>query len=271
MKKTRVPIFLYHGVSESGADAIRDPIYALPNAAIGAQIAWLRGHGCAAAPLEALLSPMARNGDVFVITVDDCFVSVYTHLFPLFMESKFRAVLFPVVGMAGRKGWVGWRELDEMRRGGMEIGSHTMTHANLTAISRDELKRELGESKKLLEDKLGARVKFLSLPGGYHGAAVTAAAIEAGYEAICGSTFGYGRYGGDRYALKRFCFKRGDGEAMVRRIMGESFAPLAARYLKERGKDLCRSLMGERLYAAMRGSLIPRGAYKKLPRFPLGD
>jgi peptidoglycan/xylan/chitin deacetylase (PgdA/CDA1 family) len=269
MKKIRVPIFLYHGVVESDADAVRDPIYSLPEASIGAQVAWLREHGCAAIPLDALLLPAAFDENTFVITVDDCFASAYTHIFPLLTKAGFPAVLFPVAGMVGRNGWVSWRELDEMRRAGMEIGSHTMTHANLTAIPLDELNRELGESKKLLEDKLGAQVKFLSLPGGYRGPAVTAAAIEAGYEAICGSTFGYNRYGWDRYALKRFCFKRGDGEATVRRIMEKSFAPLAMRYLKEGGKDLCRRLMGERLYAAARGALIPRGAYKKLPRFPL--
>ena len=268
MKKTRVPIFLYHGVSESDVDAVRDPIYALPIAAIGAQIAWLRGHGCAATPLDSLLSLPARDENAFVVTVDDCLASAYTRLFPLFAGAGFQAVLFPVAGMVGRKGWVSWRELDEMRRGGMEIGSHSMTHAHLTAITPHELNRELCASKKLLEDRLGVRVKFLSLPGGYHGPAVTAAAIEAGYEAICGSVFGYHRYGRDRYALQRFCFKRGDGDRMVRRIMGKSLTPLATRYLRERGKDMCWRLMGEGLYAAVRGTLIPRGAYKKLPRFP---
>lgn len=268
MKKTRVPIFLYHGVVESAADAVRDPIYALPAAAIGAQIGWLRGRGCAAMPIEALLSSGARGENSFVITVDDCLASAYTHIFPLFAGAGFPAVLFPIAGMVGRKGWVSWRELDEMRRAGMEIGSHSMTHANLAAIPPDELKRELGGSKKLLEDRLGARVRFLSLPGGYRSAAVVAAAIEAGYEAVCGSTFGYSRCGGDRYALRRFCLKRGDGEAAVRRIMERSFMPLAMRYMRERGRDLCRRLMGEGLYAAVRGTLIPRGAYKKLPRFP---
>lgn len=269
MKKTRVPIFLYHGVSESGADAVRDPIYALPIAAIGAQIAWLRDHGCAAMPLDALRSSESQGGNPFVITIDDCLASAYTHIFPLLAGAGFQAVLFPVAGMVGQKGWVSWPELDEMRKSGMEIGSHSMTHANLAAIPPDELKQELGGSKKLLEDKLGAQVRFLSLPGGYRGSAVTSAAVEAGYEAICGSEFGYNRYGGDRYALRRFCLKRGDGEAAVRRVMGRSLAPLAARCLKERGRDLCRRLMGERLYAAVRGTLIPRGAYKGLPRFPV--
>jgi len=271
MKKRRVAIFLYHGVNESGADAIRDPIYALPIAAISAQITWLREHGCTAIPLDTLLSPSGGEGDACVITVDDCLASAYTHLFPLLMSAEYRAVLFPVAGMVGRKGWVSWSELDEMRRAGMEIGSHTMTHANLAAIPRDELEREVSESKKLLEDRLGARVRFLSLPGGYQGASITAAAVETGYDAICGSVFGYGHYGADRYALKRFCLKGGDGELIVRRIMRGAYAPLAARYLRERGKNLCRRLMGEKLYAAVRGALIPRGASKTLPRFPVGS
>ncbi len=114
-----VPIFLYHGVSESGADAIRDPIYALPFDAIRAQIAWLRGHGCISLPLDALLSPSEREEGVFIVTVDDCLASTYTHLFPLLISAEYRALLFPVAGMVGRKGWVSWSELDEMRRGGI--------------------------------------------------------------------------------------------------------------------------------------------------------
>ena len=268
-KKRRVPIFLYHGVSECDADAIRDPIYALPGAAINAQVAWLREHGCATVPLDALLARAGGEEGSCVITIDDCLASAYTHLFPLLLSAGYRAVLFPVAGMVGRRGWVGWGDLDEMRRAGMEIGSHTVTHANLAAIPPDEATRELRESKKLLEDRLGVRVKFLSLPGGYHSATLTAAAIEAGYEAICGSAFGYSRYGADRYALKRFCLRRGDGEVIIRRIMRGAFMPLSARYLRERGKGLCRRLMGERLYAAVRGALITRGAYKTLPRFPV--
>jgi peptidoglycan/xylan/chitin deacetylase (PgdA/CDA1 family) len=269
IKKRRVPIFLYHGVSECGTDAIRDPIYALPISAIKAQVNWLRSYGCAAVPLDAILARAGTEGSAFVITIDDCLASAYTRLFPLLLSAGYRAVVFPVAGLVGRKGWVSWGELDEMRRAGTEIGSHTMSHANLAAISRHEVTRELRESKGLLEDRLGARVRFLSLPGGYHSPTLAAVAIEEGYEAICGSVFGYSRYGADRYALKRFCLKQGDGEAIVHRVMRGAFTPLAARYLRERGKDACRRLMGERLYAAVRGALTPRGTPAGLPRFPV--
>lgn len=268
MNKRKFPILLYHGVSECRDDAIRDPYYALPEASIRAQLSWLSGHRCVSLSLDEALSPAAGAEYAFSLTVDDGLKSSHSHLFPLFLEKRIRASFFPVAATVGRRGWVSWKDLDEMRRGGMEIGSHTMTHANLAETARDEALEELVSSRKLIEDNLGIRVKFLSLPGGYRGPLIAALAAEAGYAGVCGSEFGYNAVPIDRYRLKRFCLRGADDAEVVRRIMEGDFLRLAPRYLAERGRAIFRAILGRKAYAALRSRLVPPGVHTSLPRFP---
>ena len=59
-----------------------------------------------------------------------------------------------------------WDDLREMSRMGFEIGSHTVNHVNMAAVSLDEARRELVESRKTLEDRLGQRVRWFAYPFG---------------------------------------------------------------------------------------------------------
>lgn len=51
-----------------------------------------------------------------------------------------------------------------LRAAGHAIGSHTMTHPNLAHVSADDVRRELRDSKKVLEACLGEPVKHFSYP-----------------------------------------------------------------------------------------------------------
>jgi len=270
MSRRRAPILLYHGVAECADDAIRDAYYFLPAASISAQFRWLRVNGFSAVPLDELLSFSAGWERRCAITIDDGLLSAYTHIFPALRDAGLRAAVFPIVGMVGHRGWVSWRQLNEMVAEGMEVGSHTMSHADLTRLSRSEALRELAGSKKRLEDALGVAVRYLSLPGGYHRPSLRDLAREAGYEGICCSTVGYNRPPPDRYALRRFCVRPGDDEALLRRIMRGRCLSLAPRFMAARGRDLGRRMIGERAYLALRRILIPRGVHAELPRFPRG-
>jgi peptidoglycan/xylan/chitin deacetylase (PgdA/CDA1 family) len=59
--------------------------------------------------------------------------------------------------------------------------SHTISHPNLTKISNDELKTELCESKRALEQILGHEVDAITYPYGACDSLVCQAAADAGY------------------------------------------------------------------------------------------
>lgn len=87
-----------------------------------------------------------------------------------------------------------WDELREI-----DVGSHGVTHAHLTRLSDEELRRELVESKRQIEDELGRPCPDFAYPYGEHDERVRRAVRAAGYERAYGLTSD----GDDPYALRR--------------------------------------------------------------------
>jgi len=87
-----------------------------------------------------------------------------------------------------------WTDLREMIGLGHEIGSHTVTHANLGKVSSEQAQWELIESKAHLEAQLGQRVRWFAYPfGGRNDIQPNTAALikAAGYD---GCLSGYGGF-----------------------------------------------------------------------------
>lgn len=144
-----------------------------------------------------------KCGDVaeqneFCITFDDGYVSVHRVAFPALRDRDMTATVYVAAGSIG--GSTDWDErlarraepimdseqIRELADNGFEIGSHTLSHPRLTALSDKSLKRELLDSKLRLEDITGKEVKSLSYPYGHYDQRVIDACIEAGYEsAVC--------------------------------------------------------------------------------------
>jgi peptidoglycan/xylan/chitin deacetylase (PgdA/CDA1 family) len=77
-----------------------------------------------------------------------------------------------------------WAELTDLSSDlGVEIGSHTVSHARLWELADHELARELRESKTAVEDHIGRHCRYLAYPFGRADGRVIRAARRAGYEA----------------------------------------------------------------------------------------
>lgn len=87
-----------------------------------------------------------------------------------------------------------WDDVRTMSRLGFEIGSHTVTHPDMGRITREEARRELAESKTVLEDQLEREVRWFAYPfGGQDNFRPEWLPLlrEAGYE---GCVSGYGGF-----------------------------------------------------------------------------
>ncbi len=125
-----------------------------------------------------------------ILTFDDGYRDNFTHAFPLLKKFAFPAVVFLVTGRRRTNFWDADEpqellmcdaEIREMSAAGIEFGSHTVSHADLTCSSAEELRCELMDSKKTLEDLLGKSIISLAYPYGKVNKAVKTAADEAGY------------------------------------------------------------------------------------------
>lgn len=77
----------------------------------------------------------------------------------------------------GRELYLSWDELRMLQTEGMEIGGHTCSHAWLAALPIEEQRREIVESKIVLEKNLGRPVEYFAYPFGYYGTSFTDATL----------------------------------------------------------------------------------------------
>jgi len=105
-----------------------------------------------------------------------------------------------------------WEQLRQMQAGGMEIGSHGVSHSMLARMQREEMLHEVVESKRVLEAQLSQPVQAISYPVGDYGAydeMVMQAARDAGFRLACSYVAGTSRSVADgAYALRRLHVER---------------------------------------------------------------
>jgi peptidoglycan/xylan/chitin deacetylase (PgdA/CDA1 family) len=128
-----------------------------------------------------------------VITFDDGYESVYKEAFPEMIERGIPGTVFPVVGSVGDwNTWdvnlapkqvkhLSWGQIRELAEAGFEIGSHSLSHKDLTKLDNRMLKYELRASKKMIEDVTGVGVKAIAYPFGKCSGRVIDEATAAGY------------------------------------------------------------------------------------------
>jgi peptidoglycan/xylan/chitin deacetylase (PgdA/CDA1 family) len=112
-----------------------------------------------------------------------------------------------------------WAQVREMSQGGMEFGSHTVSHPILSRVIDDaQLQHELTDSKRAIEAVTELPVTALAYPVGGSGAVsdkVVNATASAGY----GFAFTYETGTGDLSAMRKYLMKRLPVERYTTRAM----------------------------------------------------
>ena len=201
-------ILMYHRVAEAPPDAVEGD-YVLPVPLFEAQMRWLAASGRPVIPLAAAVA--RRPGPSVVLTFDDGCDSDATVAAPLLAELGLPATFFVCPARIGTPGYLSWDELRGIAARGFEVGSHGLDHALLGDLAESDLRRQLVESKRWLEEGLGRRVDALSLPGGSGGGRARSAAREAGYSLVVGSRPALLRGVDAEAVLPRFAIRRGQG------------------------------------------------------------
>jgi peptidoglycan/xylan/chitin deacetylase (PgdA/CDA1 family) len=217
----RIPILMYHSVSEPGADS-RHPYFGTVTspAVFEQQMRYLHENGF------QTLSPadVFANGETsirivrkpVIITFDDGFRDFYTNAQPILAKYGFTAIVYLPTAYIQKtttsfKGLdcLTWNEVRELSRAGVLFGSHTVTHPVLKEVAHDQLEAELRDSKATIENELGFAIDSFAYPYAYpqHNREfvqrLRSVLIDAGYQngvsTIIGSIHGIE----DRFCLKR--------------------------------------------------------------------
>ncbi len=151
--------------------------------------------------LESVGPSGPRPGSI-AITADDGYESQQVHLAPFLRELGLPWTVFVLAGMLGRRNdwdhrWVSPSDRhltpDNVRQlagEGVTIGSHGMTHVNMTALSDAALDEELHRSRELLQRLSGQAVDAVAYPWGLADERVAEASRKAGYHLGFGADVG---------------------------------------------------------------------------------
>lgn len=128
-----------------------------------------------------------------ILTFDDGYKDNWEQAAPLLKKYGFSATVFMVAGEIGKENnWdnipprrgaplMSLEELKGWVAQGCEVGSHGVSHANMTLIDPDALRNEIRKSKEILETSLEVPITFFCYPYGFLNDAVKKELALAGY------------------------------------------------------------------------------------------
>ncbi|WP_416237924.1 polysaccharide deacetylase family protein [Streptomyces sp. NEAU-W12] len=187
-------VAMYHSVGDCSDDPYR--ITVTPERLEG-QLAWLRRRGLRGVCVADLLAARARGAGrrLVGLTFDDGYADFVTDALPLLRRWDCGATLFVLPGrLGGDNSWdpLGPRKplltADGIRCAaaeGVEIGSHGLTHIDLTRADDLALTAEVAESRERLAELTGARADGFCYPYGAVDVRAVRAVREAGYAYAC--------------------------------------------------------------------------------------
>ena len=230
--------------------------------AFAAQMRWIATAGYNAVSLDAVWAnrtagtPLPRRP--MVITFDDGYQDCADNAVPILLSHGFSATFFLVAGLMGqRSNWfkavrgydvrlMSWAAARRLVEWGFECGSHSMTHPDLTTLDSRACRRELIESRRILEEELRSPISTLAYPFGAYDERVRSIVAEAGYRSACSVRAGLSSQRDDLLGLHRVT------------ILGQDSLPdfilrlLTARSIRESMRALARRHLSMTAYARVR-------------------
>ena len=190
MNNTKVPVLMYHEVLsniEAKKTAQRmTQAYIMSDDMFEKQIEALTSKGYSSLLFDDV-SQVDSDGKYVVLTFDDGLFGNYKYVLPILQKYGFKAIFFITTDLIGTDGYMDWAELLELKKQGMSVQSHAVTHNPLGDMNTDTALWEMSESKKIIEDKVADKVTAISFPHGSYNKEVVKLAQLAGYNIICTS------------------------------------------------------------------------------------
>ena len=192
-------VLMYHMVSPHRPGAKFNGLRVTPEH-FEAQLAWLQREGWQFFTVSELWEQWdTLPAKSVALSFDDGYADNLHNALPLLEKYDAKATIYMVVdrherdwstakkahhntGELAREPKLSDEELQRLVASGrIEIGSHTLTHINLRTTAADDKRRELAESRRLLQAQTGQAVASFAYPFGIYGDEDVALAREAGY------------------------------------------------------------------------------------------
>lgn len=170
-----LPILMYHSVSYNKI------FFTVTPESFQKQMEWLHRNKCRVIRLKELADIIGRKGEIpkktAVLTFDDSFEDIYFNAWPVLKKYGFPAAVFTVTDFIGKEQrnestgilfkTLRWEQIKEMHDSGLiDFEPHTCGHRELTKISPEEARKEILDSRRIIEEGLNKKCHFFAYPRG---------------------------------------------------------------------------------------------------------
>jgi peptidoglycan/xylan/chitin deacetylase (PgdA/CDA1 family) len=190
-----IPILVYHQIAEAPAKGSPFRSLYVSPASFARQMAWLKRLGYAGMSMGGLRPYLngQKTGKVVGITFDDGYQNNLIHALPTLVKCGFTSTCYAVSERLGAtNSWdasigiaqtplMSGEELKQWIAGGQEIGSHTMTHANLLEADDAAAWLEVEQGRQMLRDVTGHAIDDFCYPYGLYRPSHVELARHAGF------------------------------------------------------------------------------------------
>jgi peptidoglycan/xylan/chitin deacetylase (PgdA/CDA1 family) len=185
--KILVPILLYHQI---GYSKIKDNRYYVSPEEFEKQMFLLHAWGYQTISVRQLVFAILHGAELpvksIVLTFDDGNDNTYTRAFPILQKYGFSGTAYIVYNYVGVTNYMDKQQIRALYEAGWEIGSHGLSHVDLTTHT-DRQEAEIVESKRKLQKLLdGIPIDTFAYPFGAYDAPSLHYLDFAGYIAAVG-------------------------------------------------------------------------------------
>lgn len=213
-----VPILMYHYIRNAENESQLGQNLSVSPKNFASQVKWLKDNGYETLKVADLADPERKalskiafeKKRPIVLTFDDGYLDAYTEALPILQKYQATATFYVIQNYIGRPEYMDQAQIAKLEKAGMEIGSHTLSHPDLTKVSAEEAQRQIFDSK-------GSALTFV-YPSGKYNQTTVKLVQEAGYKAGLTTHFGIADQNSSILELPRVRVENGSGETLGLKI-----------------------------------------------------
>jgi peptidoglycan/xylan/chitin deacetylase (PgdA/CDA1 family) len=235
MRRRRSVILCYHGIAPRSSAADPEFLRVAPDR-FRAQVQALISAGfrfVTVADFAARAGGRAPPPGLAALSFDDGTEDMHSVLLPILRDYEIPATVYVTTGLIGRPNpWMAKgsdarmmteNELRALAAAGVELGAHTVTHPDVSALDREDCLREMVESREALERLTGTQVRTFAYPYCKYSRESILAARQAGFTAAV-TCWGRGNWA--PFELRRAAITGKDGVPTFLLKLFDAYQPL---------------------------------------------
>lgn len=214
----QVPILMYHYIRDASGESQLGKNLSVHPKNFELHLKWLQENNYESLTLADLADPekkvlskiIGEKKKPIVITFDDGYQDAYINALPILEKYKMTATFYIIRNYVGKAEYMNQEQINNLEKAGFEIGSHTLSHPDLTKLTTTEAQKQIFDSRE--------KAITFCYPAGKYDATTVSLVQQAGYQMAVTTHFGIANQGSSVLELPRVRVEEGSGEVLGDKI-----------------------------------------------------